>query len=170
MKTIKLRSVNAISLAVLLALLVGTMACAPEQPRETSYSLLGGGEIKFSEETGKLILINYWAEWCTPCRKEIPELNAFQEEFPEQVLVLGVNFDGVVGEELEAQVKKMGISFAQLIQDPRQTFAVSPSGVLPETLVIDRRGEFQKVLLGPQTLDTFNQLVATFKEEIEPYQ
>lgn len=139
------------------------LGCAPKEP---SYPLLDGGEIRFSELQGKVVFINYWAEWCTPCRIEVPELNALQKAFPDQVRVLGVNFDGVVGEELQQQASKMGIEFSLLVEDPRELFAIAPSGVLPETLVIDRRGEFQQVLLGPQSLETLLHVVASLPENM----
>ena len=46
------------------------------------------------------MIINYWATWCAPCRDEIPELNELAHELSESLLVIGVNFDQVMGEEL----------------------------------------------------------------------
>ena len=152
----------------LLGLVIVMAGCDVGEQAEPQFDTLDGGSILFSEQKGKVVLINYWAEWCVPCRQEIPELNALQEEFPEQVLVLGVNFDGATGEKLQQQVEKMGIAFGQLLHDPREVFGVAASGVLPETLVIDRRGEFQQVLLGPQSLDSLQHVVASLPEEMVP--
>lgn len=142
--------------------LLFSCACAE---RETAYPLLGGGEIHFSELQGKVIFINYWAEWCKPCRKEMPELNDFQKEMTGQARVLAVNFDGIQGEQLAQQSKAMGIEFSVLTEDPRLQFDVTPSGVLPETLVVDQQGKFRKVLLGPQTVATLKQVVASLTKE-----
>lgn len=137
-------------------------ACAEREP---AYPLLDGGELRFSELQGKVIFINYWAEWCKPCRKEMPELNDFQKEMTGQARVLAVNFDGIQGEQLAQQSKAMGIEFSVLTEDPRSQFDVIPSGVLPETLVVDPQGRFRKVLLGPQTVATLQQVVANLTEE-----
>ena len=140
----------------------------PKSP--TVYKTLGGAPVSLEALKGKVVLINYWAIWCSPCRQEIPELNALQQEYPEQVKVLGVNFDGVTGQQLQDQVTRMGIAFTQLEEDPRDAYGVAASGVLPETLVIDRRGEFQQVLLGPQTLHNLRHVVASLPEEMTEHE
>ncbi|WP_461515930.1 TlpA family protein disulfide reductase [Porticoccus sp.] len=129
------------------ALLLSLLGCTDGQP---GYTLTDGSKLRFDELHGKVVLINYWAVWCKPCREEIPELNAFQQTHGDQVQLLAVNFDGVVGDTLTQQANELGIKFPVLTSDPRQQFAVKASGVLPETLVIDREGNFQQVLLGPQ--------------------
>ncbi len=128
-------------------LLLPLLGCSDTQP---GYSLTDGSKLHFDELHGKVVLINYWAVWCKPCREEIPELNAFQQTHGDQVQLLAVNFDGVTGDALKQQAKELGIQFPVLTSDPRQQFAVKASGVLPETLVIDREGNFRQVLLGPQ--------------------
>ncbi|WP_461520589.1 TlpA family protein disulfide reductase [Porticoccus sp.] len=128
-------------------LLLPLLGCSDTQP---GYSLTDGSKLHFDELHGKVVLINYWAVWCKPCREEIPELNAFQQTHGDQVQLLAVNFDGVTGDALKQQAKELGIQFPVLTSDPRQQFAVKASGVLPETLVIDHEGNFRQVLLGPQ--------------------
>jgi thiol-disulfide isomerase/thioredoxin len=49
---------------------------------------------------GRWIVLNYWAEWCKPCREEIPELNQLSRELADRVAVLGINYDGATGPEL----------------------------------------------------------------------
>jgi thiol-disulfide isomerase/thioredoxin len=139
-------------------------ACADREP---TYPLLDGGEIRFSELQGKVVFINYWAEWCKPCRTEMPELNEVQKTLGDKVRVLAVNYDGIQGEQLAQQAKAMGIEFSILTEDPRSQFGVMPSGALPETLVIDQRGQFQKVLLGPQTVIGLEQVVTRLTDEMD---
>jgi thiol-disulfide isomerase/thioredoxin len=142
------------SLALLLSLSLA--GCSDGEPR---YALADGKELKFSDLQGRIVLINYWAEWCKPCRKEIPELNALQQQYGDQVQVLGVNFDGIQGDALIKQTNNLGIEFPILTTDPRAQFSVEASGVLPETLVIDPQGVFEKVLLGPQTLEQLQTII-----------
>ncbi len=131
---------------------------APPEPR---YRLLGGGSISLEELQGKMVLINYWAQWCRPCRIEIPELNDFARLHSDTVRVLSVNFDGVTGEQLLEQVAALGIEFDTLLDDPRIHLAAPASGGLPETLVISPRGELQQVLLGPQTRQSLEALLGS---------
>ncbi|WP_438951899.1 TlpA family protein disulfide reductase [Porticoccus sp.] len=133
--------------------------------REQGYALLDGGRIDFDQLHGKVVLINYWAEWCKPCREEIPELNAFQRSHSDRVQLLAVNYDGVTGETLQQQATALGIDFPVLLDDPRQQFNVKPSGVLPETLIIDAAGNYRQVLLGPQTEEKLAALLAELSNE-----
>lgn len=132
------------------------VACAP---RATVYPLLGGSAVTLAELRGKVVLINYWAEWCRPCWAEIPELNAFALRQADRVRVLSVNYDGVSGEDLKDLVSTMGIEFDTLLVDPRQALGVAASGALPETIVINRDGAVVTVLLGPQTGEQLDALL-----------
>ncbi|AZC25087.1 MULTISPECIES: TlpA disulfide reductase family protein [Pseudomonas] len=97
------------------------------------------------------LVLNYWAEWCGPCRTEVPELNALNEQLKGQATVLGVNFDNVQGEELKSASEKLGIKFTVLAQDPAQVFDLPRSEALPVTYIIDDKGKVREQLLGEQT-------------------
>lgn len=142
---------------IIILLLTGLLgACGEPGP---ALHLAAGGSVDLADLRGKVVLINYWAEWCQPCREEIPELNAFALQQADKVAIYAVNFDGVTGEQLQQQAQALGIAFPLLGRDPRELFAVKPSGVLPETLVLDRQGQFKQVLLGPQTAQTLEAVV-----------
>lgn len=96
--------------------------------------------------------VNYWAQWCKPCIKEIPELNALHGQ--EGYTVLGVNFDGATGEDLAAQLEALGVEFPTLDQDPAQRLGTERPVVLPTTLVLAPGGEVRGVLVGPQTQES----------------
>ena len=134
----------------------------------TGYDILGGGRVNLAELEGKMVFINYWAQWCAPCRVEIPEFNHFAKEYADDVRVLSVNFDGVLGESLKAQVQSLGIEFDTLLQDPRQDLSVPLSGGLPETIVLNRQGLVVAVLLGPQTKEDLHAVFKRFEGGITP--
>ncbi|MCU7650254.1 TlpA family protein disulfide reductase [Pseudomonas piscis] len=98
------------------------------------------------------LVLNYWAEWCGPCRTEVPELNALDEQLKGQsVTVLGVNFDNVQGEDLKSASEKLGIKFTVLAQDPSPIFDLPRTEALPVTYIIDDQGKVREQLLGEQT-------------------
>ncbi len=102
---------------------------------------------------GSWVVINYWAEWCKPCIREIPELNALDRDYPE-VTVLGVNYDGASGEDLQRQLAALDVKFPTLATDPASQLGTPRPAVLPTTLVIDPDGTLVGTLVGPQTLAT----------------
>lgn len=107
----------------------------------------------------KVIVINYWATWCAPCRKEIPELNKLDHQLSDRLDVIGVNFDGVVGEQLNQQMAKLGIEFDNLYIDPRHIWGLDAVTVLPETLIINGQGQLMHRLIGPQTKSSLETLI-----------
>jgi len=98
------------------------------------------------------LVLNYWAEWCGPCRTEIPELNALAEQLKGQAVgVFGVNFDNAQGDELKSASEKLGIKFTVLAQNPAEHFDLPHSEALPVTYIIDEKGKVRVQLMGEQT-------------------
>jgi thiol-disulfide isomerase/thioredoxin len=128
-------------------LMVVTVLALAGCNRDTSRQ----GELDLESLRGQWLVINYWAQWCKPCIHEIPELNALDSRYPE-VTVLGVNYDGLTGEELARQVETLKIAFPILSADPAALLGIERPVVLPTTLIIDPRGALRDTLVGPQTL------------------
>ncbi|MFK8051237.1 MAG: TlpA family protein disulfide reductase [Halioglobus sp.] len=118
-----------------------------------------------SDYRGQWLVINYWAKWCKPCIKEIPELNEFDSKF-DYVSVLGVNYDGAVGEDLAQQIRDFSIEFPVLEEDPATELGTRRPTVLPTTLIVNPSGELRETLLGPQSVGTLTKAIemATAKE------
>lgn len=111
-----------------------------------------GRKVPAERLEGQWLVINYWAEWCPPCRSEIPELNTLAAQLAAQsVSVFGVNFDGLQGAELTAASEAMGIEFTVLEQDPAARYGLPASDGLPVTYIVDDRGRMRERLLGEQT-------------------
>ena len=127
---------------------------------DTGYQLIDGSSYSFNNDQGKYTLVNYWAEWCQPCRVEVPELNELAAEHADQLTVLAVNFDNEQGPELLAQLQKIGIQFPSLALDPRAKWGLERPNVLPETLIINSEGELVHRLIGPQTLESLMAFIA----------
>ena len=117
------------------------------------YGVDQNGQKVASERLDKQwVVLNYWAEWCGPCRTEIPQLNALAEELNgKKIGVFGVNFDNVQGEELKSASEKLGIKFTVLASDPADLFELPRSEALPVTYIIDNKGKVREQLVGEQT-------------------
>jgi thiol-disulfide isomerase/thioredoxin len=126
--------------------LLGLTGC--QQPE--FYDVQGAGH-QFDDFTGRYLIVNYWATWCAPCIREIPELNEFADEFHGRVAVWGVNYDAPQGAEQLRQVQKMQITFPVFAANPSERLGVAMPEVLPTTLVFDPQGTLLATLFGPQT-------------------
>ena len=94
------------------------ISCSSDQSVNDSFRLTNDSSVNI-ESPGKILVINYWATWCSPCRKEIPELNELDHQLSNRLDVIGVNYDGVVGEQLLQEMQNLGIEFDNLYADPR---------------------------------------------------
>ena len=101
-----------------------------------------GQKVASERIKGHWLVVNYWAEWCGPCRTEVPEFNALSEQLKDKkVTVLGVNFDNLQGDELKSAANALGIKFTVLAQDPAEQYSLPPSEALPVTYIIDDKGK-----------------------------
>ncbi len=131
------------------------LLCMSGCAKEASYRVADGASMQLSELRGNWVLINYWADWCRPCREEIPELNVLhQRQEGQPMFVLGVNFDYLEGQELTDLIAQMGIEFPVLVDDPQVIVGYAAAQVLPMTVIISPQGEVHKVLVGPQTAES----------------
>lgn len=100
---------------------------------------------------GQWVVVNFWATWCKPCRKEIPELDALHRE-REDVTVIGLAFEDVepqaIIDFLVTYPAAYPIALVDLYEPPE---AFGAPRVLPTTIVIDPRGHQRKTFLGPVT-------------------
>lgn len=118
-----------------------------------------GAQVTAQQLDGQWLVINYWAEWCGPCRTEIPELNALDGAHGD-ITVLGVNFDGLQGEELAAAATDLGIDFRVLSLDPAERLDLPRSAVLPMTYLVDGKGKVRQQLVGEQSAEALQEQLA----------
>ncbi len=111
-----------------------------------------GRKVTADSLDGQWLVINYWAEWCAPCRTEIPELNALEDELKNRsARVIGVNFDALQGDDLKRAADSFDIRFTVLAQDPAARFELPRNDVLPVTYIVDADGKLRERLVGEQT-------------------
>jgi thiol-disulfide isomerase/thioredoxin len=148
---------------LLLALLILPQAAVAAvyettEPVEFSLPQLNGEPLALSEFRGQWVVLNYWATWCAPCRKEIPELSELHQQ-REDITVLGIAYEDVDAEMFEEFLQEFFVSYPILVADvyqPPQPFGAPR--VLPTTIILDPSGRSVKAFLGPvtrQDIETF---------------
>ncbi|MEX1237530.1 MAG: TlpA disulfide reductase family protein [Pseudomonadales bacterium] len=114
---------------------------------------------RYEEIDDKWIIVNYWATWCGPCIKEIPELNELAHEQADRIRVFGVNWDEPEGEKRLEQAKKMKIEFPVYREDPSGRLGIEKPNVLPTTYLFAPGLVLVEELIGPQTRESILEVV-----------
>ena len=172
-----MKSVPSLSLAVVLSLAACNAGSAPseaaqpaieahvqdvdpdaEKPAERTaetptlqVKTLDGADYSLAAHRGKWVVVNFWATWCAPCLKEMPELSALHV-MREQVEVVGLAYEDIGLEEMRAFLAEHPVAYPIVIvdpMDPPRDFA-TPRG-LPITYLIAPDGKLARQFLGPVT-------------------
>ncbi len=109
---------------------------------------LQGNPVSLSDYRGHVVLVNLWATWCTPCRAEIPDLEAaYRAHKADGLVVLGVNIQGS-RQEVQAFVQEFGITYPILLDTTGKLLNDYRVRGLPTSMLIDRKGVIQVRHLG----------------------
>ncbi|KEQ16719.1 hypothetical protein GZ78_18650 [Endozoicomonas numazuensis] len=135
------------------------MACSKPDWSDTQ-----GKGVFLKDTNGQWTVINIWAQWCDPCREEIPELNALASAG--SIRVLGYDFDNSQGEALVNKAKKLGIEFPVITESPLVLLEAKTPQVLPATMIVNPDGKLIEILYGPQTLDSLKKKVQALKDKV----
>jgi len=125
---------------------------------------LHGYVISSADLRGKVVLIDFWATWCQPCKKEMPGYQKLQDRYGSRgFTVLGFKFDTMMDSEDPALfAKKIGVHYPLAVAsaDLKQKFG----GVegLPTTMLYDRQGILRKKIIGFEYADTFENALKEF--------
>jgi len=132
------------------------------QPRDFTLPLLGGANASLSSYKGKIVILNFWATWCPPCRAEMPSMEKLYQRFKNQGL-----------EILAVDLGESAVTVRRFIQNNRYTFPVmldtdnrigSLYGIqaIPTTFIIDREGKIIARVIGSIEWDS-PQVIAAFE-------
>ncbi len=147
---ISLRPIGAL-FALALMSAHGVMAEKAAAPGYSARRLGSTEPVTLASLRGQVVLLNTWATWCSPCRKEMPAFEALYRDYRDRGLeVVGVNIDeGQADEQVARYVEAKGISFP-IWRDPENRFAkrFRVLGV-PETFLVDREGKIVRHWQGP---------------------
>jgi cytochrome c biogenesis protein CcmG, thiol:disulfide interchange protein DsbE len=121
-----------------------------------------GKIITFDNFRGKVTLINFWATWCGPCKRELPDLIALSKEMESKnVKILGVSTDrgANVIDDVKSFVAEAGISYQIVISNEELEEAYGNIRVIPTTFLIDADGKIVQTIVGGRTKEQFAEAI-----------
>jgi peroxiredoxin len=128
---------------------------------------LGGPNLRLKEQRGKVVLLNFWATWCGPCREEMPQLNKLYEKYrPSGFNLLGINVDED-SRNAAGIADKLGLKFPVLLDADKQVSKMYELSAMPSTVLVDRDGRVRYLNRGYRSgteLEYDQQIRALLKE------
>jgi thiol-disulfide isomerase/thioredoxin len=102
---------------------------------------LNSKPVRFSDSRGKVVILDFWATWCVPCREEIPHFVELQKQYGNKGLtIIGVSLDEQGPEVVKKFVKRFGVNYPIVIGNEKVVEAYGGIYAIPTTFVIDRQG------------------------------
>ena len=133
---------------------------------------LDGREVRLSDFRGKVVVINFWATWCTACISEMPELIALQKQHSDQLVILGVCMDFVPDEDGDPQaepgtirpkiartIQSQGINYPILLDEHNEVGVRFNGGELPTTVIVGAEGNIRRRFVGARDLQVFEAMI-----------
>jgi len=131
--------------------------------QRNDIEVFNGPDTSLDKLDGNWVVINYWADWCAPCIKEIPELNNFAQE-NKDLKIYTFNFDYLQVDDLEPIANKFNIMVPSLVTHPRDIWDIQTPPAVPATFFINPNGQLTLSLFRPQTKDDLNKIISELKE------
>src|SRR5262249_31910174 len=142
---------------------VAPAAAAPDFTLRT----MGGPNLRLAEQRGRVVLVNFWATWCGPCKQEMPHLNRLYEKYKASGFVLlGVNVDDDARNAADVAAK-LKLTFPVLRDTDKKVSRLYDMSAMPSTVVIDREGRVRYIHRGYRDgyEDTYDQQIRQLLKE-----
>ncbi|MEC8904684.1 MAG: TlpA disulfide reductase family protein [Pseudomonadota bacterium] len=147
---------------VLLAL-VAFAGAYTYQRLQHDFETLDGTAYLWQDLEGKWVVVNYFAPWCAPCLREMPELVTFNHSLPDDTRLFAINYDLKTKPELKAMAKKFDIELPVIVSSPDTKLPMQKPPYLPATFILGPDGKIKDTIMGEITAAHLRQRLAELK-------
>ena len=140
----------------------------PAEVPDLTMEALDGQTISMADQRGKVVLVNFWATWCGPCREEIPFLVRLAERYPDHLTVIGVSEDHGSSDTVAAFAGQYGVNYPIVMSTPEIKRAFPGVFALPTSFVVDPEGrmvESHVGLISPVILEQETRYLASLTHD-----
>jgi len=118
-----------------------------------------GGNVKLSDYRGKVVIVDFWATWCPPCRKGIPDLIDIKKQYGDDVAIIGISVDTDSKGEVVPFIQKMGINYPIAYSTPEVVQAYGGIEGIPTSFVVDKAGKIVDMHVGLVPKENFTTVI-----------
>jgi peroxiredoxin len=155
----------------LMLLLLSPLAAAAQGTKAPALTLRDtrGRRLRINAYKGKVVLLNFWATWCPPCRAEVPDLVKWQRRYRKRGLqVIGVTYPPTYRRAVRRFMRRSKINYPVLFGAKETKALFDPGEALPISVVIDREGNVREVIQGIVLPEEFEQKVKPLLNRPQP--
>jgi len=135
---------------------------------EWQLSDVDGKAVKLSDFKGKVVILDFWATWCPPCRREIPGFVSIQRKYADKgFTVIGVSVDEQGPSVVKPFMHQLGMNYPVVMGTPKVVLDYGGITAIPTTFVIDRQGDVVTAYEGFTDQATFESVIAPLLENAQ---
>lgn len=154
-----MRTPGLLGIALMLMVVAFTPSLAQKAPN-FKLKTQDGSTVELAKLKGKVVVVNFWATWCGPCRREIPGFMEVYKEYKSKGLeIVGVSLDQEGWDVVRPYLGRMPITYPVVVGDADLADAYGGIDAIPATFIVDRRGNVAKRHIGYLNKSDFEKIV-----------
>lgn len=125
-----------------------------------------GEKIKLSAYKGKVIILDFWATWCPPCRRGIPDLISLKNQYKDDLVIIGISVDDEsTAKDVIPFMKSIGINYKVGYANNEIIQNYGGIQAIPTSFIIDKKGRQVKSFVGLESIDTYKEIINKLVKE-----
>lgn len=125
---------------------------------------INGKVVKLSDFKNKIVIIDFWATWCPPCRKGIPDLIELQNDYKKDLVIIGISLDRETKKDVPGFVKNYGINYPIVYGNQEVSQKYGGIQAIPTSFIIDKKGYIVETYVGLVPKSNYETIIKQIKD------